>query len=250
MRARTSGLLAEQIAIRHRAIRCRASWKSHLQSSKAFIARNSARGKHVAVLGSGHLHDIDLRHLKKNFERITLVDIVHPLEIRILSQFSGGSVRLLSGDLSGALGVKNPSHPVSIEEKILNALRDADTLISACVLTQLSLPAIKKWSGRFSDQEVAHGVARIRHSHIALLKDSPCGILVTDTALRHGEEAWSPLLDELKLPHPLMQWVWDIAPGKEHGLKGRGGEQRRVEAFVFGTRETGHENLCPIESAH
>jgi hypothetical protein len=60
--------------------------------------------------------------------------------------------------------------------------------------------------------------------------------LITDTAQRYGSEAWSPLLSELRLPAPDQSWLWDIAPAGEHGLKGLGAEQRRVEAFAFGGR--------------
>jgi hypothetical protein len=60
--------------------------------------------------------------------------------------------------------------------------------------------------------------------------------LITDTAQRYGNDEWSPLLSEVRLPAPDQSWLWDIAPAREHGLKGLGAEQRRVEAFVFGRR--------------
>jgi hypothetical protein len=233
LRARTSGLLGEQIAIRHRALRCRASWESHLQASKAFLAQNLPQGRHVAVLGSGHLRDIDLGYLKKRFQHITLVDVVHPFDVRLRALCSGNKVKLFSGDLSGALHLESPNGPIAVEKQLAQLLRSVDTLVSSCVLTQLALPLLKRWDGHFTDHEIDLCVNRIRKSHLSLLKASPCGILITDTARRYGQDAWTPLLADLDLPLPSERWIWDIAPSVEHGMKDRGSEQRQVDGFVF-----------------
>jgi hypothetical protein len=233
LRARTSGLLGEQIAIRHRALRCRGPWESHLQASKAFLARNLPQGGHVAVLGSGHLRDIDLGYLKKRFQRITLVDVVHPFDVRLRALCSGNKVKLFSGDLSGALHLENPNGPIAVEKQLDQLLRSVDTLVSSCVLTQLALPLLKRWEGHFTEHEIDLCVNRIRKSHLSLLKASSCGILVTDTARRYGQDAWTPLLTDLDLPMPSERWIWDIAPPFEHGMNDRGSEQRQVDGFVF-----------------
>lgn len=233
LRARTSGLLGEQIAIRHRALRCRGSWESHLQASKAFLARNLPQGRHVAVLGSGHLRDIDLGYLKKRFQHITLVDVVHPFDLRLRALCSGQKIKLFSGDLSGALHLDNPNSPIVFEKQLDQLLRSVDTLISSCVLTQLALPLLKRWDGHFTDHEIALCASRIRQSHLSMLRSCPLGILITDTARRYGQEAWTPLLADLDFPAPSERWIWDIAPPSEHGLKDRGFEQRQVEGFVF-----------------
>lgn len=233
LRARTNGLLAEQIAIRHRANRCRSSWQSHLQSCKSFLTRQLSRGNHVAVLGSGHLRDIDLRHLKNNFSRITLFDVVHPLEVQILALFSGGRIELCSCDLSGALHVRDPSLPIALDKNLRSLLESADALVSSCLLTQLALPASHRWGKHFNSALVGAGVARIQQNHIELLESASTAILITDTAQRYGHHEWSPLLSEVRLPKPAERWVWDIAPAEEHGLEDLGAEQRSVEAFVF-----------------
>jgi hypothetical protein len=233
LRARTSGLLGEQIAIRHRALRCRSAWEGHLQASKAFLKRNLPQGRHVAVLGSGHLHDVDLEYLIERFQRVTLVDIAHPVEVRIRALCSGNKVQLFSGDLSGALHMENPNSPIVFDHPLTHLLRSVDTLLSSCVLTQLALPLLKRWDGHFTEHEIDLCVNRIRKSHLSLLKASPCGILITDTARRYGQDAWTPLLADLDLPLPSERWIWDIAPSVEHGMKDRGSEQRQVDGFVF-----------------
>ena len=231
--ARTNGLLAEQIAIRHRANRCRTSWKSHLQSCKSFLTRQLSSGNHVAVLGSGHLRDIDLRHLKNNFSRITLIDVVHPLEVQILALFSGGRIGLCSSDLSGSLHLRDPSLPIALDKNLRSLLESADALVSSCLLTQLALPASHLWGKRFNSALVDAGVARIHQNHIELLECASKALLITDNAHRYGHHEWSPLLSEVPLPTPAERWIWDIAPAEEHGLKDLGAEQRSVEAFVL-----------------
>ena len=240
--ARTNGLLAEQIAIRHRASRCRRIWRSHLQNSKSFVNRHVSRGKHVAILGSGHLRDIDPRHLKSTFSRITLVDVVHPLEVQILALFSGGRIQLRVSDLSGALHAKESDSPMVLDQNLRSHLKGADVLVSCCLLTQLGLPIAHRWEKRFDAAFVEAGVRRIQQHHIDLLSSASKAILITDTAQRYGCDEWSPLLSKVRLPEPRESWLWDIAPPEEHGLKGLGAEQRRVEAFFF--TSSGHENLC------
>jgi len=233
MRARTSGLLAEQIAIRHRSLRCRRHWQPHLESCRSFLQRNLPSGNHVAILGSGHLRDIDLRHLKKQFSRISLVDVAHPLEVRLIALLSKGRIRLISGDLSGALHLREPSSAIFLEKNLRDSLEDADTLVSSCLLTQLALPSAKPWSGRFPDADIAQTAQRIGQCHLDLLGDAKRALLISDSAQRYGNDHWVPLLPGLDLPSPSEKWIWDIAPAEEHELEGLGAEQRLVEASVF-----------------
>lgn len=233
LQARTSGLLAEQIAIRHRAIRCKRAWEPHLRACKAFLGRELKSGSQVAILGSGHLRDLDLPYLKAQFAKITLVDVVHPLEVRIMALFSRGRIQLLSGDLSGALHCSNPNSAISVADTLRLSLKEADVFVSACLLTQLALPASNRWKKRFAESEVLLGMKRICQSHLDFLKNAPRALLITDVEQRYGNAVWSSLLPNLNLPRPMERWIWDIASPAEHGLKKIGPEQRRVEAMVL-----------------
>ena len=89
--ARGNGLLAAQIAIRHRAKRCRAAWNGHLEACKKFVAEavgSLPADQNLVILGSGHLNDFDPAFLLRRFQKLTLVDAVHPLEIQIRARFS------------------------------------------------------------------------------------------------------------------------------------------------------------------
>jgi hypothetical protein len=84
-KARKLGYLREAIAIRARYKRHRKRWQPHLEASKAVIraAMEFPGDKRPAVvLGSGALYDVPLDALARTFERVELIDIVHPKEAR------------------------------------------------------------------------------------------------------------------------------------------------------------------------
>lgn len=207
--ARRNGLLAAQIAIRHRARRCRDAWRSHLEASRAFIAQCveecPERGS-VVVLGSGHANDFDLAFLESRFERVVLVDAVHPVEMQIRARFSRGRFRLVVADIS------NPDGP------IFELVAGAGLVVSACVLSQLSLFS----TGRSVEPTVSR--------HLALLRRAWRWALVTDVAAREiGSKTWDWLIDPRPLPSPRAEWTWTIAPPGESGPVG---EERLVRAVA------------------
>lgn len=206
--ARRNGLLAAQIAIRHRARRCRAAWNGHLEACKKFVAEavgSLPADENLVILGSGHLNDFDLAFLQRRFQNITLIDAVHPLEIQMRARFSSGRLRLLTADLS------KPS--AEIEDLVS---RDSWT-ISSCLLSQLPL---------FSTDHAPTLFER----HLALLRKSPRAVLISDVLKRLGTGPWESLLANHSLPHPTAEWIWTIAPAGESGPQT---EERIVQAFVM-----------------
>jgi len=143
--SRRCGLLAAQIAIRHRRSRCASAWQPHLDSCKAFVTshteRSDSSARHCVILGSGHLNDIDLAFIQKNFSLITLVDAVHPIEIQLRSLFSFGRLRLVTTDLSGMLAEPEPTSPLKLGPHLVALVSSADWVISSCLLSQLPLHA-------------------------------------------------------------------------------------------------------------
>jgi hypothetical protein len=207
--ARTSGLLAAQIGIRHRARRCRAAWKPHLGACRKFVAESlgsSPADETVTILGSGHLNDFDLEFLQRRFKKITLVDAVHPIEIQIRASFSRGRLRLIAFDLS------------SPNAEIEDLVSRSSWTISSCLLSQLPL---------FSTEPSPTLLAR----HLALLQNSNRTILITDVAKRRGPDSgWQSLLENHPLPHPTAEWIWLIAPPGESGPEP---EERLVQACLM-----------------
>ena len=79
--ARKLGYLQEAVAIQARYKRHQTRWQPHLDASKAVIraAMEGPGNKRVAViLGSGALYDVPLDALARTFERVELIDIIHP----------------------------------------------------------------------------------------------------------------------------------------------------------------------------
>lgn len=79
--ARRLGYLHATIALAARHRRCRAAWRFHLQHSRQAVlaaADACAQRRSALILGSGHLLDIPLAELAGRFQRVLLVDVLHP----------------------------------------------------------------------------------------------------------------------------------------------------------------------------
>jgi hypothetical protein len=206
--ARSRGILAAQIAIRHRAHRCRSAWRPHLEACRKFVADSLMefdRGDRLVILGSGHLNDFDLPFLRSRFDRISLVDAVHPLEIQIHAKFSNGQIDLLTADLS------EPNAQIS---KLVSS---AEGVFSSCLLSQLGL------FSACADRE------RILQRHLELLHQARRAVLITDVAKRRtGSSEWISLFGNGRLADADREWVWNLAPP---GEQGSAGEERLVAGF-------------------
>jgi hypothetical protein len=232
--SRRSGLLAAQIAIRHRRSRCASAWQPHLDSCKVFVALHTehppsdSSPRHCVILGSGHLNDINLTFLQKNFSVITLVDAVHPIEVQLRSLFSFGRLRLFTSDISGILTAKAPPAGVKIDPHLVALVSSADWAISSCLLSQLLLHA----PCSNDDSRDIESIHAVYAAHLNLLRQARNAILITDTALRlDPDPTWHSLLHDFPLPAPSATWIWLLAPpGEKHR---NAVESRRVEAFVF-----------------
>lgn len=230
--SRRRGLLAAQIAIRHRRSRCASAWQPHLDSCKTFVASHTEHLgpplQHCVILGSGHLNDIDLAFLRKNFSLITLVDAVHPIEIQLRSSFSFGRLRLVTSDLSGMLAAPEPKYPLKLDPHVVALVSSADWVISSCLLSQLPLHALCFKD----DSRHIESIHAVYAAHLNLLRKSRNAILITDTARRlDPDPTWHSLLHNFPLPLPSATWTWLLAPPGEKDSDA--GESRRVEAFTF-----------------
>jgi hypothetical protein len=207
--ARANGFLAAQIGIRHRARRCRAAWKPHLNACRQFVFESlgaTPADETLTILGSGHLNDLDLKFLQRRFKKITLVDAVHPVEIQIQASFSRSRLCLIATDLS------------SPNAEIEDLVSRSSWTISSCLLSQLPL---------FSTEPSPTLLAR----HLTLLQKSPRAILITDVAKRRGTgNDWQSLLENHPLPHPAAEWTWLISPPGESGPEP---EERLVQACLM-----------------
>ena len=76
--------ISDQEGIMNRYLREKDHWDLHLNRTKKFILDSFIKKERrsVAVLGSGWLLDLPLNELVNRFEKILLVDINHPAQIR------------------------------------------------------------------------------------------------------------------------------------------------------------------------
>jgi len=150
--ARKYGFLYSSIALRHRYERCKKIWIPHLKNCQDLFnetVQKVPQKRHVIILGSAHLHEIPIHLLLKDFEQITLVDVVHPLKHHWLAK-RNPRVKLVTQDLTE--GLQYLESLQSLED--LHQLNDrlakeeifkfsGDLIISANLLSQLALLPIE-----------------------------------------------------------------------------------------------------------
>ena len=93
----------ETVSLEARHDRCRDAWAPHLAACRAMIttaAENCPERGHAVILGSGPLLDVPLDDLARQFERVDLVDIIHPKTARRAAA-AHDNVHLVLADISG-----------------------------------------------------------------------------------------------------------------------------------------------------
>src|SRR5210317_1415141 len=81
---RKMGYLADQQGIIDRYLRERGGWDSHLLKCREYILDkvNKLAISDITILGSGWLLDVPLEELSGLCNKITLIDIHHPRQVR------------------------------------------------------------------------------------------------------------------------------------------------------------------------
>lgn len=222
--ARKLGYLHEAIALEARFRRNKSAWAPHLEASRRAVADASeaAQGRDLAlILGSGPLLDVPLGHLLRRFDRVILVDIVHPWRARGVARRMRG-LFLMEADLSGI------ADAVAADAKTIPAIAPSDALaglepdftVSLNLISQLA-QAPWKALGRAGHSEAALAKlhADLAQAHLDLLAGLPgirCLIAdqAQDTVFPDRSEVWRPL-DGLALSAPDRRWDWALAPQGE-----------------------------------
>lgn len=194
---------------------CKESIKEHIQSS-------NPKGI-CMVLGSGYCHDIPIEFLLSRFEKLILVDTVHPKGIQKKYK-NNVKVQLVSTDLtSWASFVKNHSieyfknYKPGVPEEISSI--KFDYIISDNVMSQLPIIPVNqirklKTYSEEAENELAY---KILENHYNFVKGK-CGVLITDLSChffeKNGEEVHDPQYG-FKFPEPLRTWNWVLVPKKQ-----------------------------------
>ncbi len=226
--ARKFGLVYHSVALKHRFKRCRHSWESHIQNCHRVIRQavdNVSEKNHLVILGSAHLHEIPKPILENEFKKVTLVDLVHPLSVRIWAR-KFPHIELIEKDLSGFLNRLTEFNDAElllseIQKSALPFHFSADLVISSNLISQLHLIAIdylakKKIQAHenFNDR-----IGQVfSNQHLAALKNCKSKILLygdRETIYRDAAKnityrgGFKINLNDFSL---INKWTWQIAP--------------------------------------
>jgi hypothetical protein len=235
---REMGYLRELHGIRRRWRQWRRAWAPHCrQTADVILAAMSRcpRRRKAVILGSGFLHDVPLQQLAAAFDRVVLVDLVHPLAARWQAR-RFGNVELLAADVSGtalavwqAVEVPGTPLPRSLPELFLDD-DEVDLVASVNLLSQLPcLPEqYLRRLGAATEDQINDYCRDVVRAHLDYLRRLPGVVaLVADveavTLTQGGREvARKCILYDVPLPFEGQQWRWPLVPRKarppHHGV--------------------------------
>ncbi len=228
--AKGMDFLKEAIAIEARGRRCRDDWAPHQQHTKeAIVDAIKACEQHrtVLVVGSGACLDIPLAELADIFERVLLIDIVHPLKSK---RHPWNHVKHVTLDITGQMETlyHNPEQlpEISIPDFYHN-VPEIDVVLSVNLASQLPVIPLKFLANKKPHDE--HDLERFAKdllvAHFTWLSGFTCA-----TALI-CDKAWEKLDasgNVIDTDDPLMglisqtttkEWFWDVAPRHETGTE-------------------------------
>lgn len=230
--ARHMGYVREAIAIEARAKRCKANWASHQNNTKAAIleaVETRDQNRTVLLVGSGACLDVPLAELAQIFERVVLVDVVHP---RKSKRHGLDNVVQVDLDITGHMATlcSDPGIlPDVISPTFYHDFPDIDFVLSVNVASQLPvmpLQYLAKMTGRklSHDDDVLDSFSKdIIAAHFRWLSGFKCpAALICDRAWERLDLSGKLLVSddplyELNMIMPAKEWYWDVAPAKEIG---------------------------------
>ncbi len=234
------GFKHDQQGIVRRYMRERNHWDTHLNNCKRFIikAASQKQKQNVMVLGSGWLLDVPVNQLVNQFNKVYLVDIIHPPQIKHkIKNFA--NVQLIEADITGG-AVNNlynfvkkhrkhktqnasPIKPDNIVPQInLQNLcfaglpeYEMDFVVSLNLLNQLDIllvDYIKKYNC-FSQSDIIQLKKQIQQQHLAGLPENKTCLITDYEELNYSVS--DKLLQKKTLVHVALpkakqkeQWQW------------------------------------------
>jgi hypothetical protein len=236
---RDLGYRRELIAIGARRQRCRAAWADHIARSRQAILDAvglTERRRIAVVFGSGRLLDVPVAELARAFQRVILVDALHPLTARLQAR-RHANVELVSADVTGTIAALHrlkrgeplppPRRPARLADPAV------DFVVSLNLLSQLGvIPA--EWLERqlAVPAPQAEAFARsLTQAHLDDLAACPAAVcLIADVEAQFiepgGKIEKQSSIYGIAPPPAVAEWIWQIAPAPEdHPTIS---EQRRV----------------------
>ncbi len=247
--AKRYGFLYHSISLKHRYERCKRNWLPHLKNCQEVFEIACDRlenKKSVVILGAAHLHEVPLHLLKKHFQEITLVDIIHPLKHHMLAK-KDKSIKLVTMDLGSTLEKLESLKTLHAIQEHLNQLQNqklfefsADLIVSANIMSQLGLlpiEAIEKFQKKeLTTPEKDSICTQFAELHIKnLLNCKGKVLLYSDREVIYRDKNKEIVYQgsypvNLSVLTKVRDWVWELAPlkeaSKDHSI------EMKVEAYL------------------
>jgi hypothetical protein len=189
-----SAITAQVLENNRQARDARERWAPHRAHVMAVLRRVAAAGPHLALLGAGHLHDVDLDELLEQHRQITLVDLDRETVTTAVARHPGAEGRCnvrAPVDLAGLLAAlpqvdRGPSAAQATIARLAVQGCEVDgapfdLTVSLGVLTQLVQAVIE---AGFSQVDVPAVALAVRDKHLRdlldLTRQGGTFVLVTD----------------------------------------------------------------------
>ena len=204
-------------------------WDFHQERCRNFILKAISyyKPRKVTVLGSGWLLELPLSEMSDITDEISLVDIVHPPQVK--QQIAGlEKVKISEQDVTGGLieEVWNKTRKRFFFNKLssLNSIlipeyqpkEDPGLVISLNILTQLEslLVEFLKQRAVVKEEELSRFRAEIQKKHISFLKTHN-SVLITDTAEIFTENSGKSVskitvMTEIPEGRYKEEWTWNF----------------------------------------
>ncbi len=233
---RKFGFKTDQNGIMNRYLRENGAWDEHLNNTKNFIlqaAKDKAKGTAV-MLGSGWLLDVPAIELSHIFDKVILVDIYHPRQIRHkLRHFR--NIEFIDVDITGLAKPvykslkKRKSKPeltgieAQYDNKFMEAIKNADFIASVNILNQLDILICDyiKNLNLYESDEINLFRNYIQSSHIQLLTKGKSTI-ITDYKEINTDESNNIisrkklLYTDLPKNNKIEKWKWQFDQNKTY----------------------------------
>ncbi|MEQ9488925.1 MAG: hypothetical protein RIM72_08020 [Alphaproteobacteria bacterium] len=227
--ARTCGYPFETMGYHARYRRNRAAWQPHLDKCKQVIrdAISLCPSHRTAIVaGSGYGFDLPLDELAGTFDRVFLMDAIHPWNIRAAA-LTSRSLKTVHADLTNVAKLAHKGHwpnHVSVPAFFLNQ-PDVDLVISANVISQLSVIPLRQLGRRVNldPDRSAELEFNLIARHIDWLNSFDAVRVLTGdearTEKKKGETTRTEILADHQLAEPIARWDWHLAPDGEIGRR-------------------------------
>ena len=181
----------------------------------------------LSWLAPGACLDIPLAELADIFDRVLLIDIVHPLKVK---RHGWNHVEHLVLDITGQMDslYLNPEKiPETYVPDLYHDSPDIDCVLSVNLASQLPLKPLKYLAHKMShnDIDLKQFAKNLIMAHLKWLSSFTCPTaLICDTAWgrldSNGQiiELNDPLYGLLQ-QKPTREWYWDVAPIQETGTE-------------------------------